>query len=479
VTDIFMILFALGLPLLAGSLFVCVAWSEWRQGGLALVIGLGFPLGLVGVVGTYVLLDALGIGLQFCGVAGTQFILVAGFALILCLRSEPKRPLVRHVQAWKPEWKGLPFEVRLMVGFLLGWLAFRWIGVFVEVLVRPLQPWDAWSAYGLQAKVWFYEQHLNVFGGSERWFATDESLWDGDGLHHPPGIALTQLWLLQSINRWDPALMNLAWPVGLASLGLIVFSLVRLAGGSLLLGVGGVWILFSIPILNVSVVLAGMGDFWIGVYLLVGLSGIWLMRLGCGYGIVWVIAVAMCGLLTFKNSGIFWFPVIGLAFASCFLRLKLAFVLVIVSVCSAIFYLYLLGEPVRVSWLGWFGFADGDLVIPNLDSMWDPLARHLFIIPNWHLLWYVAPVLMILSIFGLSKDAALAGFSLSIWAGVVLLALIFRFSFVNLSVVDGTGVNRYILHLVPSVVVFSFLTLVRCVQQAGAKDLGLVRREIL
>lgn len=44
---------------------------------------------------------------------------------------------------------------RIVWWLVLGWLSLRFALLLVEVLVRPLYPWDAWTQWATKARVWF------------------------------------------------------------------------------------------------------------------------------------------------------------------------------------------------------------------------------------------------------------------------------------------------------------------------------------
>ena len=446
--DLLKILFALGLPLLTGALFVCAVWPGWRRGGWALLLGLGFPLGLVGVVAGYILLDRMGVGLQFAPNVGLQLGLAAVLLPLVWWRLRADIP-VASVSSFAREWTDLPVLWRWVCGGLLAWLAVRWLGITLDVWLRPLQPWDAWYAYGVQAKVWFHEQRLDVLGGGWRWFYAEEPIWPAGGTRHPPGIGLIQLWLLQAIGRWDDALMNLAWPLGLLSAGGILFGLMRLAGGGLLAALVVVWVLFSLPMVVTPVLLAGYGDFWVGLYVLVALAGIWLMRVDRAFGPLLMTAVAGAGMLLLKQSGAFWLPALALGFVAAWVRPRWIIAAALLGLVGGLAWIFFQDSAVPIARIGRFGWVDGELVWPDTYPMWGALVRHLFEYPNWHLLWYLVPVALGSGLWMGLKRPALRAVAVAVCTGLAMLVLAFAFSGLGNAVIEGTSVNRLLLHGVP------------------------------
>lgn len=444
-----MILLALGLPLLTGALFVCAVWPGWRRGGWALLLGLGFPLGLVGVIGSYIVLDRFGMGLSF----GTNLFLqlaAAGFLSLVAWLRLHGAAAVSPQLALRAEWSALPTSRRSFTALLMVWLIVRWLGIWMDVSIRPLQPWDAWYAYGMQAKIWFYEQRLSVFSGPTAWLAADEPTWWAGGTRHPPGIGLIQLWLLQAIGRWDDALMNLAWPVGLLSAGGILFGLMRVAGGGLLAAFVVVWLLFSLPMVVTPVLLAGYGDFWIGLYVLVALAGIWLMRVDRAIGPLLMTVVAGAGMLLLKQSGAFWLPALALGFAAAWVRPRWIIAAAMLGLLGGLAWLLLQDGAVPIARIGRFGWVDGELVWPETYPMWGALGRHLFVYPNWHLLWYLLPFVLVCGLWWGRAEPALRAVAIAVGTGLLMMVLAFALSGLGNAVIEGTSVNRLLLHGVPS-----------------------------
>ena len=429
-----------------------------------MLLGLGFPLGLVGVIVGYILLDRFGVGLQFGPNVGLQLGLAGLLLPLVWWRLSADIP-VAFVPSLARERSDLPVLWRWVCGVLLAWLAVRWLGIVLDVWLRPLQPWDAWYAYGVHAKVWFHEQRLHVLGGGWRWFYADESIWPAGGTRHPPGIGLIQLWLLQAIGRWDDALMNLAWPVGLLSAGGILFGLMRLAGGGLLAALVVVWILFSLPMVVSPVLLAGYGDFWIGLYVLVALAGIWLMRVERVFGPLLMTAVAGAGMLLLKQSGAFWLPALALGFVAAWVRPRWIIAAAMLGLLGGLAWLFLQDGAVPIATIGRFGWVDEELVWPDIYPIWGALGRHLFEYPNWHLLWYVAPVALLCGFWMGLKQPALRAVVVAVCSGLAMLMLAFSFSGLGAAVLDGTSVNRLLLHIVPSLVMLIGLVAAKGVER--------------
>lgn len=452
-----------------------VVWRSRQPGHWPLVAGMGLPLGLAGVIGGYLVLGHWGPGLHF----GLNVAIQAGLAVALATlawwrwqRPEPEpgpSPAADH-------WLKLSAGWRWLIGLVLAWLAVRWLGILVEVVHRPLFPWDAWYAYGIQAKVWFFHPQLDVFANGWRWFEAQMPAWASGGTRHPPGIGLIQLWFLQALGRFDDALMNLAWPFALVSTGLVLFGMLRLAGAPLAVAVGTVAVIATLPIVNTQAVLAGYGDLWIALFVLVALSAGAMARWRHPRWLL-VSMVAVAGMVSIKETGWLWVPVVGLGLAAGWMRLRWLALMVLLGAIAFAVVLWWLGEPIRVSTLGRLGFADGELVFPegiNLDAwrnivMWPDLLRQLLVQDNWHLFWYLVPLVFAGGLCLVRADRVFAMASIVVWGGLAVLVAFFSFSSLGNSVIDGSSVNRLVLHLVPSIGLLAGLVAARWMPGQGAQ----------
>ncbi|WP_376695239.1 hypothetical protein [Wenzhouxiangella sp. EGI_FJ10305] len=408
---------------------------------------MAFPLGMVGVILGYVLLDGLGIGLQYAWNAGLQLTVAVILGTVAWWRR--RRSAEEFTMAVNGGWRELAPWAQWLVAGLLGWMILRWLGIVVEVMHRPLFPWDAWYAYGAQAKVWFFAEKLGVFANGSAWFASDEPAWSVGGVRHPPGIGLIQLWMVQSLGRWDDALMNLPWPLVFAGLGVAFVGLARIAGVSLLVSVVCLWLVMSLPVLDIQAVLAGYGDLWIAVYLFLATCGLMLLRREGDKGLIAVIAAAVAGLLLIKEVGAFWLCPVVLGLLAGWLTIFRLLLTGVVVVAIGVAGLWWLGEPVKIGILGEFGFADGVPVFPGYVPMWGALATHLFVLPNWHLFWCLVALSLPAVWIACRRNHSLRVPVFTGLGGVIALFGIYAFSDLGHSVIDGTSVNRLLLHPVP------------------------------
>ncbi len=122
------------------------------------------------------------------------------------------------------------------------------------------------------------------------------------------------------------------------------------------------------------------------------------------------------------------------------------------------------GLVLPVFGLGWVHMNWGSVVVPALGKMdlqWHPVGVEmlsgLFTLPNWHLLWYLLPLVLVLRWRGFLVDQTAR------WLGILLLCcatflfILFFFTEASAWAENYTSSNRLIMHLVPAV--FTLLAL--------------------
>lgn len=447
------ILFALGLPFLTGALLVLSMGRVGRPGYPFLVCGLALPLGLVMIMVGYVLLDFLGIGLFFRFNLAFQLVLLVPLSLLLAAGAGRSTTIIT-ITSSADSLADLSRSARWLVMLIVAWLLVRWVGIFLEVVSRPLFPWDAWRGYATEAKIWFFDPKADVAFQDSSFFQ-NEATYSG-GTKHPSGVAYVQLWFLQALGRFDDALMNVAWPLAMASIGLVVFGSLRALAVRLSISVGATVLVSTLPMLNTQAALAGYGDIWIAVLMLVAFSGILFSR---EFGLKWlvVVIIAVSGMLLLKQTSWLWLPFLVLASSAGWVKGRWLALIGVVGLVGLLGLLLLLDGIVTFPYVGRFGITDSGLLLvralgfSNFSDfeVMSNLVRHLFVYRNWHLFWYIMPFIAIISIWLSRSDRSILMGSLLTWGGFAALMTFFLFSSLGEGVTDGTRVNRLVLHLVP------------------------------
>ena len=354
-------------------------------------------------------------------------------------------------------WKRLPTKAaprepmargqRVLVIALAAWLAFRFIVLLLDVIWTPLYPWDAWIQWATKSRVWYEFGRIVPFGRSEAWFAANGAIWFDASPNYPATVPLWQVWSSVALGRFDDALMNLPWWLTAVAFAIAVFGALRGAG----FGIGGAWIgtwlVSSLPLANVHVALAGYADLPMAAYFALAALALWRWSLRRTLEDAVLAAALAVACTTIKTPGIVWalclVPGVILA-----LMPQQGPRIVAFGLFAALMTLAVLAQtnPVILGYRLHLDFAPA----------WQALADSLFLLGNWHLLWYAAIVVAIVAWRDV-RSPALAPLAVVLAAGLVFLLVAFSFTNARNWVTEQTTVNRAVLHIAPLVLVFTLL----------------------
>jgi hypothetical protein len=419
-----------------------------RDGEMPFLVGAGFLAGQF-LLTVWMRLLAL-VGLHFgLGTIGLPLLAAAAIALTIAWR--------RHRASMLPDVPGglaaltgraLPARLRFVAAALLAWLALRAALLLIEVLRRPLFPWDAWTQWATKARVWFAEGTLVPFVSSSQWLSLpNASVWFDAAPHYPATVPLTQVWSAILLGRFDDALVNLPWWLTAVAFGLAIYGFLRGVGLAALIALVGTWLVVSLPILDTHVALAGYADLAMSAYFT--LSGLALLRFlhsrsRFDLAVLLVMALAC---VTIKNPGKLWLamlvpalvaglvPKYGLRIAGAMFALAALVALVLTRV--------------GITFLGY-------RLQLEFDMPWSGLTEAYFTFANWHLLFYGVVAVVLLA--GRRAFAPpLVALTLIVAAGFAFLMFGFAFTNARQWVEDQSTVNRATLHLAPLIVVWMIL----------------------
>lgn len=461
---------AFGLPWLAGALWLRVLWRDnTRAGSWPLLLGYGYILGLLATTLLLSIQVALGLPLNFVGLAAV-LLLLARHALTIPLDSsvakdglhddaEPisftlgKKALALVAEA---RWQ------QLLFGLLLVLLVVRLTGLALEVWWRPLYPWDAWTTWAVRPRVWAELQQLTPFVDPQHWLAdATGSAYTLEAWNYPYTVPLLALWPTLAFGGWNETAANLPWLGCILALGLGFYGQARLWGASPLTALVFTWLLLSLPLLDTHVALAGYADLWMAtVFSLAVIAFFQWARDGDRRQGLLALALALAGPLV-KLEGAVWL----LLFAPMLLAARLrgwplwvitgsAMLLSMVwwLVGGAVFNIPGLGdfhltpELIQMPYLGRFGLG--------YRGSWDPVVMNFLVLDNWHLLGYLAFAALGVALTFAIRQRRLAGWERAEWVFVVtsLLALFVLFFMTDAQrwAEQYTSINRVFLDFVPA-----------------------------
>ncbi|MFK8047894.1 MAG: hypothetical protein AB8B81_05615 [Halioglobus sp.] len=283
----------------------------------------------------------------------------------------------------------------IFLAIFLTWIALHLLLSVIEVVHRPVYPWDAWLAWMYRAKAWFYSNNVHELASPSDWLdGSATSAYTIEAHNYPTFASITPYWSALSLGTWSETLVNTPVIVCGIALGLGLYGQCREAGMGILLSTGAVYLLLSIPLLNTHLSLAGYADIWMAgftglgfVALIRGLASHDRYQKLLGFGLV---ALGM----TVKNEGVVWFyaAIVTFIFSSISIRFSFA---VLGSATLVALTAWATGyHSVALPIVGIIGVVDGRIHIPFLGShllqVWDVSSAYLisfFARGSWNLLW--------------------------------------------------------------------------------------------
>lgn len=330
---------------------------------------------------------------------------------------------------------------------LLAWLVLRFALLGVEVITRPLYPWDAWIQWATKARVWYELGTIVPFARINEWLAANGTAWYDASPEYPPTMPLLQVWSCLVLGRWDDALMNGAWWQIAVAMTLAVYGGLRSLGVAAMAALVGAFLVASLPLANVHVALAGYADLPLAAwYTAAALAFLrWNQQRDWRNAALIVLLLVACTQI--KNPGYFWALTLVPALVAVLLprhgvRLAIAgfAAAIILMVVIAQFRLSIFNYQLKL----------------DFDPAWGDLAQSYFLLGNWHLLWFGVVAASALAWRHLLAPA-LAPITMIVGAGLMFLFFVFAFTNASFYIADQTTVNRATLHLAPLMVILMVL----------------------
>ena len=171
-TTAMMIVAAVALPWLAGALLVSAMLARSGERDRWIAIGYGHFAGILVLMALLRGFDLAGLGLSFAPIAAVLALIAAAGAW-MAWRRRPPPAADAHAPTGA---SGTALRVLAVVALAL--VAIRIGALAIEVVLRPLLPWDAWSQWATKAKVWSALRELAAW-------VTENSCWTCQPSRHP------------------------------------------------------------------------------------------------------------------------------------------------------------------------------------------------------------------------------------------------------------------------------------------------------
>ena len=415
--------------------------SNGRGGRAALRLGYGYFVGTLLLTLWMRLLSVIGVRFDWFAIGAPFF--VAGAALIAFAARQGSVSYYATGAAlasfWRPKLERWQHTAWLL---LLAWLALRFALLGAEVAWRPLYPWDAWVQWATKARVWYELRHIVPFVSADTWLAGTTGAYFDAAPNYPATVPLQQVWSSVALGRWDDSAMNWPWLLTLIALSLAIYGALRDGGAAPLVALIGVWLVASLPLVDVHVALAGYADLLMGaVYTLAALALYrWTRyRDWRDAGIALLLALTC---LAIKISGIVWALTLLPGVVVALLPHRGTKVVAIGFGIAALL-LLALGRSDTVI----FGYHLNLVFEPP----WRSLLESYFLFANWHLLWYAVIALVLLGARQLIKPP-LVPLTMIVATGLAFLFVVFAYTNASAWIGEDITGNRATLQLAPLLV---------------------------
>jgi hypothetical protein len=463
---------ALTLPMLLGGLWLNLIVPPKTIARTALVWGSGTLIGLILIPQFMWGLDALGTPLSFWAPASVTGALIGLAVLAGVLWKRPAQTAHPEIRALST----IPASQQALFVFLLILVGLRLTTLGLEVLWRPLFPWDATMHWATKARVWFEFQSMVPFVENAAWLNTG-----GDGVftdHHPsypPTIPLLQVWMNMATGHWDESLMNLPWLLCFIALGSTFYGQLRFSGTGPAIAMAFTYFLLSMPLINTHVALAGYADLFLGAAYCGALMSFhnWVSTKQRWQFLLMLLFVIACPLI--KIEGYMWsltiIPGLVVALATRRVVTRIGVLAVTVVVVLATLMLYRPDSIDQTLYL-LTGFNMEALLITGIDmKALLAVVKSVWLHDNWHLFGYLLPASIALSLM-LPRVIASTyrGIAIALTSAVVLYLFLFLFTLFSAGAKNFTGVGRLGIQLTPALLYLSALLCNEILARGGVRS---------
>ena len=445
--DTLLTILALLLPVLLGGLWLNLIIPLQAPARSALVWGNGSLIGLLLIPQFMWGLDALGLPLSFLTTGLLTAALIVVAIAIPSFRDKVTPSSADRATAFPT----MPASHKALFFLLVALLALRCITLGLEILWRPLFPWDATMHWATKARVWFEFHTIVPFVDNDAWLKMDGAgVFTDRHPDYPHTVPLLQVWMNLATGRWNESLMNLPWLLCLIAMGTSFYGQLRVSGASPLTAMGFTYLLLSMPLVNIHVALAGYADLFLGATYCAGLMAFhnWVTTRWRSQGLLAIFFALGC--LLIKDEGLPW----ALTFVPALLLLprtrhKLAKFAVLVALGLIFLVVLIQLNPLIITQLlrSVTEFHPGGLT-GTIQAVW--------LHDNFHLLGYL---LLFIIPMGFTIPGAFTrtyvGISVALTCAVLMFLFLFLFTVFGAGASNFTGVGRLCIQLAPGLLFLS------------------------
>ncbi|MGB4946295.1 MAG: hypothetical protein WBQ05_03710 [Candidatus Competibacter denitrificans] len=446
---------ALGLPWAVGALWIRGAWRDAPPAGLwPLALGYGYILGLMTVTFFLRLQAVAGFAPDFSDPLVELIVLGAVGSWWLWYRGG----VAGHFAFFGKRWSQQPLWQRIVFALLLSWLLWRVMGLALEIWWRPLYPWDAWANWTVRSKVWVELRQWAPFVTPQQWLADPApAVYTLEAWAYPITVSLLASWPTLAFGNWQETIANLPWLGAALALGLGFYGQVRLWGATPLAALLFTWLLLSLPILDTHIALAGYADLWMAAaFSLAAIAFFqWVRTADRRQGVLALLLAFACPLI--KLEGTVWLAMFVPALLVVWLRGRPLRVFAGVVMILAIAWWWLGGMAFNIPGLGHFTLRPELIEVPYLGRFalgyrgtWGPVWKNFFVLANWHLLWYLVLVSLVIAVPKLWAERWRRVMAVFVGSCGLMLFVLFFCTDAQQWAAQYTSINRVFMHVVPA-----------------------------
>lgn len=353
-------------------------------------------------------------------------------------------------------------QERWIIGLTVVLLALTGLLILQQAIALPSLSWDAWNAWLAKSKAWYYvgsfveAQSLEAWRDAPAGTSITTTAWI-----YPEALPRFAVWLASASGGWNEWAVHAAWPLAWAALGLACFGYLGLAGCRTLPALLTAAAILTLPLITAHAALAGYADLWLAALLMI--VGFHLLR--------WfqhrswrdaLAAVLLAGLLlAVKLEGAVWLACLVAAVGLALLPPRWRWGVLLAGPLLFAVALPFGGLRLPLPGLGVVRFDWGLIEIPTHGAMnltWRPVLdevmQALFLLPNWSLLWYVAPIVLVLRWRALRSERELKALGGFLALGYSFLFVLFFLTDASAWAENFTSINRVLMQIVPITVVW-------------------------
>jgi hypothetical protein len=403
-------------------------------------------------------LDAVNVPLSFVSTGLVSAIFITAAIAITLVQHRRTPPTGRRMPM--PDVM-LPSH-RALFYFLLLLIIARCLTLGLEVLWRPLFPWDATMHWATKARVWFEYRSLVPFVDNDTWLQmSGQGVFTDRHPNYPHTIPLLQVWMNLATGRWDESLMNLPWLVCLIALGTAFYGQLRIAGVNPLISIAFCYLLISMPLVNIHVALAGYADLFLGAVYCAGLMAFhnWVTTRCRAQGLMAIVFALSCTLI--KNEGIPWALTFVAALMVVVANRRMFFKLGVLFSASIVLLITLIVQD-----LNSIDYLLSYVTEFNLDGLLG-IVQAIWLHDNLHLLGYLLIAIIPLSLtIPRAFTQTYLGISIALLCAVAMFLFLFMFTVYGAGAANFTGVARLCIQLAPGLLFLCALLSNELIQRA-------------